>query len=91
MLETDPYGNFLLQGYGLGTARDWLRLGLLYQQDGLWNGERLLPEGWSNFVAHAGAGMVRAGLRRHVLAQPDAQWPVPEDAYYMAGSGGQIT
>ncbi|MGH6930068.1 MAG: serine hydrolase domain-containing protein, partial [Dongiaceae bacterium] len=36
VLETDPYGNFLLNGYELGTGRDWARLGLLYLQDGVW-------------------------------------------------------
>ena len=43
VLETDPYGNFLTQGYELASARDWARLGNLYLQDGgVWNGERLL-------------------------------------------------
>ena len=91
VLETDPYGNFLLQGYELGTARDWLRLGLLYQQDGVWNGERLLPEGFSNFVrtpAPAWSEPVYGGM---FWLNRMRQWPVPEDAYYMAGSGGQIT
>src|SRR5262245_19456841 len=45
VMETDPYGNFLTQGYELASARDWARLGNLYLQDGIWNGERLLPEG----------------------------------------------
>ena len=51
VLETDPYGNFLLTGYDYGTARNWARLGLLYLQDGMWQGERILPEGWSTFVS----------------------------------------
>ena len=91
VLETDPYGNFLLQGYELGTARDWLRLGLLYQQEGVWNGERLLPEGFSNFVrtpAPAWSEPIYGGM---FWLNRMRQWPVPEDAYYMAGSGGQIT
>jgi CubicO group peptidase (beta-lactamase class C family) len=50
VLETDPHGNFLLQGYELASARDWARLGNLYLQDGVWNGERILPEGYVNFV-----------------------------------------
>ena len=51
VMETDPYGNFLLQGYEFAPARDWARLGNLYLQDGVWNGERILPEGWSEFVS----------------------------------------
>jgi CubicO group peptidase (beta-lactamase class C family) len=34
VMETDPYGNFLTQGYELASARDWARLGQLYLQDG---------------------------------------------------------
>ena len=49
--ETDPEGNFLLQGYEFASARDWARLGNLYLQDGVWNGERLLPEGFADFVS----------------------------------------
>ena len=44
VIETDPYGNFLTQGYDFMSARDWARLGNLYLQDGVWNGERLLPK-----------------------------------------------
>jgi len=91
VLETDPYGNFLLQGYELGTARDWLRLGLLYQQEGLWNGERLLPEGWSNFVRTPAPAWSEPVYGAMFWLNRMRQWPVPEDAYYMAGSGGQIT
>ena len=90
-LETDPYGNFLLNGYELGTGRDWTRLGLLYLQDGVWQGHRLLPKGWANFVrtpAPAWSEPVYGGMfwvnRTHA-------WPVPEDAYYMNGAGGQYT
>ncbi len=50
VLETDPYGNFLITGYDYGTARNWARIGLLYLQDGVWQGQRVLPEGWTTFV-----------------------------------------
>jgi CubicO group peptidase (beta-lactamase class C family) len=90
VLETDPYGNFLLNGYELGSARDWLRLGMLYLQGGMWNGEQLLPEGWSDFVrtpAPTSSGQYGAFFW---LARSSG-WPIPEDAYFMAGSGGQYT
>ena len=51
VIETDPHGNFLLQGYEFGTARDWARLGNLYLQNGMWQGERILPEGFTSFVS----------------------------------------
>ena len=44
VIETDPFGNFLGQGYEVGSGRDWARLGNLYLQDGVWNGERILPK-----------------------------------------------
>jgi CubicO group peptidase (beta-lactamase class C family) len=89
VLEPDAYGNFLLQGYELGTGRDWARLGLLYLQDGVWNGERLLPEGWVDFVrtpAPAWSEPIYGGM---FWLNRLGWWPVPEDAFFMAGSGTQ--
>ena len=91
VLETDPYGNFLLTGYDYGTPRNWARLGLLYLQDGLWQGTRMLPEGWSTFVstlAPAWKTPVYGGL---FWINGDAKWNLPKETYYMAGAGGQET
>ncbi len=87
MLEPDPYGNFLLTGYDYGTARNWARLGLLYLQDGVWQGERLLPEGWTRFVstpAPAWSTPVYGALFR---LNGDGEWSLPRDAYFMSGGG----
>ena len=51
-IETDPFGNFLGQGYEVGCGRDWARLGNLYLQDGVWNGERFFPQATRNSSAH---------------------------------------
>ena len=51
LLEPDPHGNFLLTGFDYGTARDWARFGLLHLQDGMWEGKRILPEGWVDYVS----------------------------------------
>jgi CubicO group peptidase (beta-lactamase class C family) len=89
VLETDPYGNFLLTGYDYGTLRNWARLGLLYLQDGVWQGQRILPEGWTRFVstpAPAWKQPVYGGL---FWINGDGGWNIPKDAYVMAGAGGQ--
>lgn len=92
--EVDPHGNFLLQGYEFGTGRDWARLGNLYLQDGVWDGERILPEGYANFVSalapawEADGREIYGGL---FWINGGGGFPIPTDAYYMAGAGGQST
>jgi CubicO group peptidase (beta-lactamase class C family) len=91
VLETDPYGNFVLTGYDLGSARDWLRLGMLYLQDGVWNGERLLPDGWVDFVRTPAPAWDTPEYGGLFWLNRTGAWPVPEDAFYMSGAGGQTT
>ena len=92
VLERDPYGNLVLTGYDHGTARDWARFGLLHLQDGVWQGERILPEGWVDAVSTAAPAWPEGnygGLfwRNGNGALPD----VPEDAFWASGARGQRT
>ncbi|MEO8524436.1 MAG: serine hydrolase [Caldimonas sp.] len=93
VMETDPYGNFLSQGYDYMSARDWARLGTLYLQDGVWNGERILPEGFVKFVstvAPAWAADVRPIYGGFFWLNGTGAFPLPTTAYYMLGAGGQF-
>jgi CubicO group peptidase (beta-lactamase class C family) len=93
-IETDPFGNFLGQGYEVGCGRDWARLGNLYLQDGVWNGERILPAGYAKFVSTPAPAWVadkRPIYGAFFWINGVGQYPVPRDSYYMAGAGGQTT
>ena len=91
VLETDPYGNFLLTGYDYGTPRNWARLGLLYLQDGMWQGTRILPEGWAKFVSTPAPAWPRGNYGGLFWINGTGQWNIPRDAYFMSGAGGQWT
>lgn len=47
--EADATGTLVGSSYFFATARDFVRFGLLYQNDGVWQGERILPEGWTTY------------------------------------------
>jgi CubicO group peptidase (beta-lactamase class C family) len=91
VLETDPWGNFLLSGYDYGTVRNWARLGLLYLRDGVWNGQRLLPEGFTKFVSTPAPAWRRPEYGGQFWINGVGQWNLPPDTYFMAGAGGQHT
>lgn len=95
VMETDPYGNFLLQGYEFGTARDWSRLGNLVLQDGEWGGEQILPKGYLAHSMEIAPAWLADGRPIYggnfFWVNGDGYFPVPKDAIFMAGAGGQFT
>lgn len=48
--EVDWKGNFILSSQVWSTARDLARFGILYLDDGMWLGQRILPQGWRDYV-----------------------------------------
>lgn len=92
VLETDPWGNFIVTGYDFGSTRDWARFGLLHLRDGVWEGERILPEVWVDFVTTPAPGDPSEGYGGLFwLNRGGALDRVPRDAYYAAGYMGQRT
>ncbi|HQU60291.1 MAG TPA: serine hydrolase, partial [Saprospiraceae bacterium] len=50
VLGVDRFGDFVMSSQIYSNARDLARFGMLYQQNGVWNGERILSEEWIEFV-----------------------------------------
>ena len=92
VLETDLYGNFIMTGYDFLSAYDWVRFGLLHLWDGVWEGERILPVGWVEFVSTPTPSDPRRGYGGLFWLNRGGAMPrVPEDAYWAAGWMGQNT
>ena len=76
VLETDWHGDYMSSSQVWMTARDMARLGQLYLQNGMWGGERLLPEGWLDFVTTPSS------------AQPDGDFGYAGSFWLLGGVDG---
>ncbi len=83
----DEAGTFVGSSFVYATARDFARFGYLYLNDGVWNGQRLLPEGWVQY-----AGRVIAHDPEMPLDYGAQWWVWPDDEGSMIAHGyeGQI-
>lgn len=92
VLETDPFGNFIMTGYDFGSAWDWARFGLLHLWDGVWDDDRILDEGWVDFVRTPAPADPNMGYGGLFWLNRGGQMPrAPEDTFYAAGYMGQFT
>ncbi len=97
VMEPDATGLFVGSSFMYATARDWARFGQFYLQDGVWNGERLLPEGWVAFSRapapaaplgeYGGQWWLNAGPPGDSTRRPFPQ--VPAELFYASGFEGQ--
>jgi CubicO group peptidase (beta-lactamase class C family) len=95
-LEFDASGNPEGSSQMLATARDWARFGMLYLNDGVVGGKRILPEGWVKYSASAtpnawvgyGAGFW-TNLGDSFGANYRIEHGMPRDAFFAKGTIGQ--
>ncbi|MDI7863769.1 beta-lactamase family protein [Rhizobiaceae bacterium n13] len=94
VFEADASGTLVGGSYLYATARDWARFGLLLARDGMWNGNRLLPEDFMAALRQKNS----ASSGRYSRAQswlvppysgggPDKE--LPEDTFWAQGHDGQ--
>jgi CubicO group peptidase (beta-lactamase class C family) len=92
ILETDAWGNFIMTGYDYGSARDWARFGLLHLWDGVWEGKRILPEGWVEFISTPAPADSSRGYGGLFWLNRGGAWKgLPEDTFMSSGFMGQHT
>ena len=93
-LEFDGVGTLQGTAYMLASARDWARFGLLYLNDGVVGGKRILHEDWVDFSAAATLDTdYAAGFWTNRSEHPNAKGRVrlgmPRDAFFASGDLGQ--
>jgi CubicO group peptidase (beta-lactamase class C family) len=93
-LQFDATGTLEGSSSMLASARDWARFGLLYLNDGMIGGRRILHEDWIDFSAAAtldtdyGAGFW-TNRSEHERAKARVRLGMPRDAYFASGDLGQ--
>jgi len=94
VIETDASGAFIGSSFGYATARDWARLGLLYVNDGVWGGQRILPEGWVAYTRSPAPADPEKRYGAHVWLKVAAEYSgdavLPADAFHAIGHAGQF-
>jgi CubicO group peptidase (beta-lactamase class C family) len=98
-IEQDEHGTPVGSSYMYATARDWARYGQFLLQDGVWQGQELLPLGYvAMMAAPVAASGGQYGKGQTWLwgsdaatpnVNPDAAFGIPGDTFWMSGHDGQ--
>ena len=92
LASSDRFGDFIFSSQVYTNARDLARFGLLFLQNGQWQGEQLISREWIDFVrTPAPASGVRGNDYggQWWLVPDERKNEVPSDAYSTAGNRGQ--
>lgn len=77
VIEFDAAGTYLGGSLVWASARDFAKFGYLYLRDGVWDGERLLPEGWVDFSRSHPDGVNENVYGAGFWLTTDGEDPVP--------------
>ncbi len=90
-------GDFVGGAFVHATARDWARFGTLYLRDGIWEGRRILPEGWVDYARTPAPAANNATYGAHFWLNEDpapGQWKMlpgaPPSVFAAEGASFQL-
>ena len=89
VFEVDASGTQVGSSYIYATVRDYARFGMLYLQDGVFNGERILPEGWVKYTTTPASDSDGKYGSLFWLNRSKYYTAAPEDMYSCNGHDGQ--
>jgi hypothetical protein len=89
VFEIDPSGTRVGSSYLYATARDYARFGLLFENDGVFNGERILPEGWVKYTSTPSSASNGVYGSFFWLNRSKRLPSAPEDMFACDGHDGQ--
>jgi CubicO group peptidase (beta-lactamase class C family) len=90
VFEVDASGTRVGSSYLYATARDYARFAMLFQNDGIFNGERILPEGWVKYTTTAVSDSKGAYGAYFWLNKGKSLPSAPADAFMCEGHDGQF-
>jgi len=99
VIEADEHGTLVGSSYMYATARDWARFAQFLLQNGAWQGQQMLPEGYVDMMStpvaaskgQYGHGFVYLWGSDPIVAgeNPDSSFGIPPDTFYLSGHDGQ--
>lgn len=93
LVETDMSGNYVGSSYAWATTRDWAKLGLLYLNNGEWNGEYIFDKDWVTYATTptpTSVSVEEGGYGAQIWLNTGAKYPdAPKNMYSFNGYKGQ--
>lgn len=94
VMEPDASGTYIGSSFMFANGRDWAKFGLLYLRDGVWRGQRILPEGWVDYTRtptpKSTLGCYGAQFWVNAGNEEGRRFPaLPNDLYFPSGYEGQ--
>nr|WP_254436839.1 serine hydrolase [Ruegeria arenilitoris] len=90
VLETDTDDTFVGSSYMYATARDWARFGQLLLQNGEWEDQQLLPEGYTDWMFEPVEVSDNLYGKGHLWLEAPGGYPPFEDSVWLQGHDGQF-